>query len=847
MPKLIHQSPLKTVSSGNKSLDSDVYIVPDLHGCFLTLIRQLEQVIPSFGWETNFFEKYDAASALAHSQISNLLSNNKNSYPVNHVEHLKTNNQTDYEALEGDQFVQMLKQDLSELKIDEVDKQKEIIFAGDLLADRKTNTLYMLYAFKAIQKVGVNFKIIFSNHDEVFFNVYAQLKQKYDLLDKNQLQDLDYVKSNFILPLRDVISSEINRGFQFTFCYVSLLQFAFTIEKQIYDIHSRNELSDSSEKASLLNEFVEVVDIIENIYMPNLKLAYLKDLETSNGEKRSYLTTHAPQGLLSLVEVAKSVDKTLNKNDVSTKELREIYNILSIYAPHDLDCHEEIEYLVSLINKIEKNNTSETNHLKSFIQTNYEYPDLDLVDANQVRKIAKVIILEKTSWFAQRILYLPIWINEFHKKKTQLIPSFQHFDQTMAEVTHYLFFISEHFLFTKKQIFKTNSMQSLKNIFKDGYVNLFYQLCHDLKVLHTLKDKQDHHQNELSVILDRLYQYLSTNDRYRVSNRNKMLFSNLKESVEKLKYSIEKLDALNLKEDFVEHADFKAVCDFVQPVAMQQEKLELEGLIKEKNPEVINFLQSFCAKLIQEQCIVYKQTVFEMAQDVLIAKLADPVLTCSKVHNQELPTSLFELWENMVAHAITQLKNRKSQDTNMISTLRTMYLNTVPYKKTLYNSMIGSSLESNSRDIINLNKVMTENLDYIISKFPEIILERGNYGDKTLIQEKISEFVWSRYEITGDKSGRFPMVFVYAHTGNADVEQKDCRIVYVSLDNFQSKLNSNAIRVILSGRRCDSTTYNNPTKPTSVCRSPSIFHQSKRKSEQVDHIEDGVNKQMRNK
>ena len=158
MPKrpseITYHSPSKIVTTGKTEFaDMNFHVIPDVHGNYLTLINQCMQSIKSFNWDKDLIQKYTNASKSNKENVKSFI-NNQGHYSPNFVEIAKDQYSEVYNKIDGHNFIQDLKKDLDEIEIDEADKSNEMVFAGDLLADRETNTLHMLYTFKACRSMS---------------------------------------------------------------------------------------------------------------------------------------------------------------------------------------------------------------------------------------------------------------------------------------------------------------------------------------------------------------------------------------------------------------------------------------------------------------------------------------------------------------------------------------------------------------------------------------------------------------------------------------------------------------------------------------------------------------------
>ena len=153
-------SPVKVLTSGHKdSFNSQFHVIPDVHGNYLTLIQECFLCIESFRWDgkKELMTKYVEASHAAADRLKNMFE--ISGYSQCYLTDLRQNNQKVYNTVDGNEFIEELKMDLNKFSLETNDQDKEIIFAGDLLADRQTNSLYMLYTFAALKRIGLNFKI----------------------------------------------------------------------------------------------------------------------------------------------------------------------------------------------------------------------------------------------------------------------------------------------------------------------------------------------------------------------------------------------------------------------------------------------------------------------------------------------------------------------------------------------------------------------------------------------------------------------------------------------------------------------------------------------------------------
>lgn len=830
-------SPFKMFSSGQtQSKDQDFHVIPDLHGNWLTLIQQCMQCIPSFTWDgqKSVMERYQIASNNSHGRLMNLFQEQANGYRTDYVSTLKETGLAIYNQLDGQMFIEGLKDDLKKLALDESDKNIEIVFAGDLLADRQTNTLYMLYTFQAIQAAGVNFKIIFSNHDEIFFNMYARLKADFEKLDSNQLTDINYVKQNFLIPMRNYVHDEVGQDLNFKSCYASLVQFAFTIEKQIYDIDQANTVCDPADKQSLVSGFAEVVNIVQTVYMPNLKLAYIQDLETTGG-KRPYMTTHAPQAMLSLMDAGRLVENLFSQ-PLDASKLKTILHITSVYATYQMPYQKEIEYTSSLIDALGKTDKTDLDSLRHFVQSYPAYVNEDLSNDANVKDIAKKLILQKVEWFVCRIFYVPIWTNEFVKIQQSLSPSeYNQYIIALNKASTLFDQITQHMLVTKMIPFHDADMGVLKKPFENGYVNMFYGLSEKLKVLKNLNAYDGElnalHQNARVDALEQLYNYLVSNDRYNTYLWSEEGFPDLKNEIDHLDSCIENLRNIDTRGvQWFKNNIFNDIVENIKSISSPTEKNYFEENIQ--NPEVIQSLIEFCENYKQDELVNYKDEIHELAQRVIHDKFLKGVCEASNI-SEEQSTSLFELWKSVVSDCYENVsRNDQHKSSDLYKELTNIYGSISEFRKVIQDTLLDPSNSENTTLFIAVNKQMTKDLEYIIKRMPSIICARDSNGHMYPLQKKIHDFVWNRVEITGDQSGQSMMMYVYGHTGTARVN--DNRLCNISLDNLDSKRSIE--RITFSGIKCKKEkAFKKVAKPTGIMFTPSLFNAKRQR------LEDGAN------
>ncbi|MDG2348636.1 MAG: hypothetical protein P8L77_04135 [Gammaproteobacteria bacterium] len=820
-------SPFKMFSSGQtQSKDQDFHVIPDLHGNWLTLIQQCMQCIPSFTWDgqKSVMQKYQTESNASHGRLMSLFTKQANGYQTDYVSKLKETDIATYDQLDGQTFIEGLKDDLKTFVINESDKNIEIVFAGDLLADRQTNTLYMLYTFQAIQAAGVNFKIIFSNHDEIFFNMYARLKANYEKLDPNQLTDINYVKQNFLIPMRNYVHDEVGQDLNFKSCYASLVQFAFTIEKQIYDIDQANKDCDPADKQSLVSGFSEVVNIVGKVYMPNLKLAYIQDLETTGG-KRPYMTTHAPQAMLSLMDAGKFVENLFSQQPLDASKLKTILRITSIYTAYQMPYQKEIDYTSSLIDALGKTDTTYLDLLRRFIQSYPAYVNKDLSNDANVKDIATTLIAQKVNWFACRIFYMPVWIKEFVKIKKNSSPSqYTEYELALKKASTLLDKITQHMRMTQMMPFYHADMAVLKQPFENGYVNMFYGLSEQLKVLKNLNACNDGelnalHQNARVDALEQLYNYLVSNNRYSNYLWSEEGFPDLKNEIDPLNSCIENLRNIDTRStQWFKNNIFNDIFENIKSISSPSEKNYFEENIQ--NPEVIQSLIEFCENYKQDELVNYKVEIYELAERVIHDKFLNGVCQASNI-SEEQSTSLFELWKSVVSECYENVsRNDQHKSSDLYKGLTDIYDRISKFKKVIQDTLLDPSNSENTTLFIAVNKQMTKDLEYIIKRMPAIICARDRNGLMYPLQEKIHDFVWNRVEITGDQSGQSMMMYIYGHTGTAGVN--DNRLSYISLDNLDSK--RSVERITFSGIKCkNEKVFKKVAKPTSVKCTPCLF------------------------
>lgn len=321
----------KQITHSNK--DKNYFITPDLHGSWTKLLEEVLKV--------NAIEE----TPEIRNEIETLKNLGKDGYDVlkaNAYNYTEVMRQKDVKV-HGREYEQKIQEVLA--KLPEANGSKKIIFIGDLLADREENTLHVLLMFKALAEKGVDFEIIYSNHDDVFIQVYKKIKKDFEAIPAHEKNNFDYVQKHLIDPMFFYVREETySQGPQFVSCFASLIHFALSMNEGV------RELSENSEE-DLTQGFSDLIDLVENTYLKHLKLAHYEDLATSEG-KRMYVETHAPQAMLDLEDAADiflDLKKAIkNTNDPNAKV--KLCNLVDMYIARDSIYNDEFNALKSSLN-----------------------------------------------------------------------------------------------------------------------------------------------------------------------------------------------------------------------------------------------------------------------------------------------------------------------------------------------------------------------------------------------------------------------------------------------------------------------------------------------------------------
>lgn len=819
MPKSsnLFSSPLKQVTTGQTELaEMNFHVIPDVHGNYLTLIKQCMQSIQSFKWDNALMNKYSEASKVNKSNIQHFMTNDGH-YNPNYVEFSKENVSSIYNKIDGHDFIQDLKRDLDQIQIDEADKLNEMVFAGDLLADRETNTLHMLYTFKALSDKGVNYKIIYSNHDEIFFKVFGKLKPIYDQFDSEKLTDLAYVKAQFIKPLRRFVSNEININPNYIMSYVSLLQFAFTIEKQIYDLNQENRVLANEEKQSLLSGFAEVDAIINDVYLPHLKIAYLKDLTTSKGQ-RPYLITHAPQAIMDLKD-AYVIVLQLMRNPI-VENIEKVLNIVSIYSKFQSGYQTEIQQLLNALSHLSMSTKASQAEIKKFVMVS---SGQNIEDPHALKQLAKQIIYSRVTWFTDRVFKLHLVGQRYEENFSAYLEDRNNNDVKNA-LFEIMYSVSKHMLNTPQQI-------------ENDFFRVLFSNIMSLNVIRALEGKSNLSSEEKQILekaLDAVNGLLigiastSNQPRYlqKVSSLQQRQKFELLEKIPEIQNDVLMIDHLDTSVDgWQENEEYKQILAYLFPALTSDSQKKLIAL--NNKPEQKHLVKDYLQGFIKHRLLSFKNDINEVGYAVLLERFHQYVYQNNFLPKEET-TSLFGLWKNMVASAYQNDVNNQE--------LKNMYeiLQKKTYAKVLQDLLLDLPNDQYSERYVEISKQMVDDINRLIEIDPSLLYQSDVNGEPTDIQNSLYSFVWNRHEIMGDQSGQSLVTHIYGHTGNADLDAKDDRCTQISLDNLSSKYGDGSERIKFSANASENKrkSYCVPAKPIGIFLSPVAENKRRRMADE---------------
>ena len=264
--------------------------------------------------------------------------------------------------------------------------------------------------------------------------------------------------------MRNFVSEEINVN-RTSFSYVSLLQFAFTIEKQIYELNQENRVIADEYKQSLLSGYDEV-DIVT--FTCHLKIAFFKDSKASKGD-RAYLM-HAPQAIMDLDEAYKLVLKLLQNQDVES--IKKVLNILKIYSPFPSPYAGDIEILLNAIshlpikNEMNKGSINFFLNEKKVLQTNVD-------DAATLARLASNLIYSQVKWFVNRVFKLNSLGKDYKKNLTHRYenPSDNAVNDALMDIMNE---VSRHMLNSATQVFHDQSLQQMTQMSNEPFLNTLF-------------------------------------------------------------------------------------------------------------------------------------------------------------------------------------------------------------------------------------------------------------------------------------------------------------------------------------------------------------------------------------
>ena len=250
---------------------------------------------------------------------------------------------------------------------------KKVAFIGDLLADRKTNSLFMLKNFEQLSRLEQDFSIMYSNHDMIFLNVYKVIKERLEayISKGNDPKDYAKIKAEVLNPMWAAIRPETGGDYgskdynqSFFHSFYSLVSFGLSMEKMVYEASIGNE-------DDLLKPLKAVKGMVEGPYFSHLKMAERVDLVAKNGATLPHYMTHAPQVLLNASE-SFGIIKEMGEN---LKNLKTHFNIPASVKLIRLMS----EYLPHVVNKDNKDQVRQFNPaLADEIPDNIEYEIGDL-------------------------------------------------------------------------------------------------------------------------------------------------------------------------------------------------------------------------------------------------------------------------------------------------------------------------------------------------------------------------------------------------------------------------------------------------------------------------------------
>ena len=845
MPKNQKSPTRVSTSNTNPTYGYDTYYIPDVHGSFSTLILECMNCIQGFTWngQESFKEalKTEELASLADLSLANNPNDpiisffNNNEYPISYVEDLKNDKSkvAEYAAIEGNVHIQQLKDQLALINLTPDAKNTKMIFVGDLLADRQTNSIFMLHTFSAMKRAGLNFKIIFSNHDEIFFQVYAGLKSRFDQLDQDKLTDINYIKTNIIQPLRDLVSNEANNDRSYIYAYASLIRMVFTIEKQIYEIEAYNKsLGMGQVEQSLVTGIAEMISLVNDAYLPNLELANIEDLQTSTNNSRRYLATHAPQALLSKEIIKKNmIDLIKQKPD---GYLHKINNVLRIYAsPHMVDYVE----LNECQKYIDAFNNKNIDQLRQFVLFHMpeDFNDETLVNEMEILAMAEKFLLKKLDWFFNNRFEMPELIDQFINYAKQFEgyqPAYNNFENNLDNIYKRLLSVKKWLSSGVKHPFLTEDMH---NVFhkNNDYISNMILLCDHLAFVS--QNNIDLNAKNYSISLRALFDYIKLNDRYSkyaLGSDEYVPGGNQKINIRQYLSFFQNLESMYEKVQSIDPSNFytEANAQIIKNAIdlLTQEGIDTSLISQTNDPQIKNIILNLFKRLdhnVFNQC---RSDIIYISKRVLINRIA--TICTNMNYDFKLPTSILDMWLMLVADAQAKLNasnNLTENDITYRNQINIMASKYNAYEKFLFRSLTATTMNSaEAQTGANVLKLMVADMNQIISNDPSLICERSADNERSPIQKKIYDFIWNRGEIRGDFSGTSLFCSIFGHTGNAVLEEG--RHDQVSLDLQNSKLDYSRLR-FFGNRTVDTKPSKPQEKPHSLFFTPASQEKNKRK------------------
>lgn len=188
----------------------------------------------------------------------------------------------DYKTIQGNMFFRRLQAALNRM---EVVEGQEVIFIGDMLQDRYSNSKAMLMLFETMNNKGINFKIIYSNHDFRAMVVFKHMKfyfRQAGLAENATAKDVYHKILQPVMNMLNARYASAPGGSQIPFEY-SMLTCLYSLHKLILEAPA----------GQALQPIKDFIDQIENHYLPNVSLAEMKWLK--DGESSApFVFSHAP-------------------------------------------------------------------------------------------------------------------------------------------------------------------------------------------------------------------------------------------------------------------------------------------------------------------------------------------------------------------------------------------------------------------------------------------------------------------------------------------------------------------------------------------------------------------------